>query len=96
MHQLFRRLDADPNVSYEQKTMTLNFSAGYCWRRCSRIFFNRFDLLIDKAAALDKTPKRCSCVGWQRDSLRRNLLQRLAIHVRNHAGNEPVQLDSFQ
>jgi hypothetical protein len=38
MHQLFRRLDAEPNDSHEQKTMALNLSAGYCWRRCSRAF----------------------------------------------------------
>ena len=82
MHQLFRGLDAKPDNSHQQKNHGVEFVSGVLPEALQSCLLDCFDLLVNEAEMFDVTPKRCSCVGWQRASLGRShvadLLSRFA------------------
>ena len=72
MHQLFRCLDAKPDDSYQQKNHGVEFVGGVLPEALQSRLLDSFDLLVNEAKMFDVTPKRCSCIGWERDSLGRS------------------------
>src|SRR5215472_10029695 len=56
--------------SHEQKDNGVEFVSGLLPQALESCLLDSFDLLVDEAKMFDMTPKRCSCVGWQGDSLR--------------------------
>src|SRR6516164_1139351 len=77
MHQLFRGLHAKLDDSHQQKNHGVEFVSGILLKALQSCFLDNFDLSIDEAEVFDVTPKRCSRVGWQRDSLGRSHLSDL-------------------
>jgi hypothetical protein len=72
MHQLFRGLQAKPDDSHQQENHGLEFVSKILPEAPQSCFLDNFDLSVDETEVFDVTPKRCSRIGWQRDSLGRS------------------------
>src|SRR5262252_2701262 len=72
MHQLFSCLDAKPDDSHEQKNHGVEFIFGVLLETLQSCLLDSLDLLVNEAKTFDVTPKRGSCIGWQRASLGRS------------------------